>query len=293
MPAAAQAATAATATCWLPPTHRRFYRSCTLQVCHTWRAVAASEVLWQRQCEQLEPHTHLRRDDLLPGAWGAQVAVWLLLSCLHLGAVVRDHAVLNEYATNRSERASAPLSPLHPPATQQLQAEFGGSHRCYFAWRFPLLRRPLGRILVEADEEEAGWPQIATYPAPQLASSSGSSGSGGGGGGSQQQQAMDVDGGDASAGIIGGGGWGAAQEHGAAEVACIEEALVQQATLSPSGAMVAFTELVVVGSGQLDCHVVVADARTGRRLAHRTLARPNPPFYFYWAPCGTRLLFLR
>lgn len=38
------------------------------QVCRAWRTVAASEALWRGKVAELEPHPHLRRDDLLPGA---------------------------------------------------------------------------------------------------------------------------------------------------------------------------------------------------------------------------------
>jgi hypothetical protein len=39
--------------------------------------------------------------------------------------------------------------------------------------------------------------------------------------------------------------------------------------------------------------VVVADARSGRRVAAMAVGAPFPPFYYMWSACGTRLLFLR
>lgn len=129
-------------------------------------------------------------------------------------------------------------------------AEFGGSHRAYYAWRWPLLRRPLRRILVAADADWREEPDIRTLPAP------GSSGA-------------------------------------AVQVACEPFAFVQQATLAPAGPLLAFTEALEGGQGQVESRVVLADARTGARRCVVELAEPFPPFYFQWTPCGTRLIFLR
>lgn len=199
------------------------------QVCRAWRAVAASEPLWQRKAAQLEPHEHLRRDDLLP--------------------------------------------------------EFGGSHRAYYAWRWRQLARPLGRILVEGDGGETPWPEVATYPAPASAS--------GGAGGTLPAQLpaepMDAD----APGGSGGGSAAAWRARGAAAVPCAPQAVVQQPTLAPTGSLLAFTEMEGLRGGHLESRVVVADARSGRRVCTLALQRPFPPFYYCWSACGTRLLFLR
>jgi hypothetical protein len=55
-----------------------------LQVCRSWRDVASSEQLWQQQCLDLEPHPHLRRDDLLPGEWRRWLRVCRCLGCVLL-----------------------------------------------------------------------------------------------------------------------------------------------------------------------------------------------------------------
>ena len=172
-----------------------------------------------------------------------------------------------------------PAWPPHPPAA------FGGSHRAYYAWRWPLLRRPLRRILVESDVTDL---EIATYPGPASPGTS-SCGSGSSGpqdmegveaaaGGQQQQQQPSQQAGQQQAGAV-----GVAWEH----------SVVQQATLAPAGGLLAFTELSATRMGALESWVVVADARTGRRVCAVRLADPHPPFYYYWLPCGTRLLFMR
>ena len=65
-PAATAAATAAAWLCCCSASSHHELVLC-LQVCRAWRDVAASEQLWQQLCLELEPHPHLRRDDLLPG----------------------------------------------------------------------------------------------------------------------------------------------------------------------------------------------------------------------------------
>lgn len=221
------------------------------QVCRAWRAVAASEALWRSKVGELEPHPHLRRDDLLPA--------------------------------------------------------FGGSHRAYYAWRWLLLRRPLQRILVESDVPDL---EIATYPAPAtLGSDSSSSGGseGGGGGGTKKGGAAEASGAGGSGSDDGPESMEGVevaadqqrqqqrqeqqQQRGAVGVAW-EHNVVQQATLSPAGALLAFTELAATRMGALESWVVIADARTGRRVCSVPLADPHPPFYFFWLACGTRLLFL-
>lgn len=189
--------------------------------------MAAYEALWQRKVRELEPHEHLRRDDLLP--------------------------------------------------------QFAGSHRAYFAWRWRMLARPLGRILVEGDGGETPLPEVATYPAP------GSAGAAQQPAAQPHAEAMDT---HAASGSSGGAA-AAGRARGAAAVPCGPQAVVQQPTLSPSGGLLAFTEMEGLRGGHLESRVVVADARSGRRLCTLALERPFPPFYHLWTACGTRLLFLR
>ena len=136
-----------------------------------------------------------------------------------------------------------------------LPAEFGGSYRRYYAWRWPLLQCPVRRIVAETEQPGR---QIATYPAPPPP------------GGGEQQPGRRV-----------------------CVVEAAQGAWVQQATLSPVGGLVAFTEMGDFGGGHLEARVVVADARSGGRVTSLVLESPFPPFYYYWLPCGTRLLFLR
>ncbi len=175
--------------------------------------------------------------------------------------------------------------PPRPPA-------FGGSHRAYYAWRWPLLRRPLRRILVESDVTDL---EIATYPAPATLGSGSSGGSGGVMHGNGNIRGSGA-GGDRGPESMEGVETTAEQQHaeqqrGAVGVAW-EHNVVQQATLSPAGGLLAFTELAA-SRGDLESWVVIADARTGRRICSVALERSYPPFYFYWQACGTRLLFLR
>ena len=204
-------------------------------------------------------------------------------------------------------RNHGPFQPCFPSCLCSLPA-FGGSHRAYYAWRWPLLRHPLQRILVESDVPDL---EIATYPAPATLRSgnSSSSGSEGGGGGGTKKggaaEASGAGGNDSDGGPESMEGVEEAvdqqrqqqqrqqqQQRGAVGVAW-EHNVVQQATLSPAGALLAFTELAATRMGALESWVVIADARTGRRVCSVPLADPHPPFYFFWLSCGTRLLFLR
>ena len=153
-----------------------------------------------------------------------------------------------------------------------------------------MLRRPLGRILVEGNpadddniEEEGqgrgardGW-DIATFPAWPLPAGGSASASGSGASSSRQ-----------------------APPAAAAAAATVVDTrggdMVQQPTWAPAGGLVAFTEVThaqVAGFWEMASQVVVADGRTGRRLVEMTLADPYPPFYFMWLACGTCLLLLR
>ncbi|PRW44266.1 F-box SNE-like [Chlorella sorokiniana] len=214
------------------------------QVCRAWRSVAASEVLWASKVAALEPHPHLRRDDLLPA--------------------------------------------------------FGDSHRAYYAWRWPLLRRPLRRILVESDVPDL---EIATFPAPETLASGGSgyeasiavganSSGGAGPSGASGEGPDSMEGVETAAEQCGQQQQRQQQQQRGAVGVAWEHNVVQQATLSPAGALLAFTELAATRMGALESWVVIADARTGRRVCSVALADPHPPFYYFWLSCGTRLMFL-
>ncbi|KAL4433073.1 hypothetical protein ABPG77_006500 [Micractinium sp. CCAP 211/92] len=206
------------------------------QVCRAWHAVSTSEVLWQRKCLELEPHPHLRRDDLLPA--------------------------------------------------------FGGSHRAYFAWRWPLLnRRPLGRLLIEGDLEGR---EIVTAPiVDSLVRGAAGMGSSGGEGAASHQAGLKQ--GTGTHGVAAAAAVARAALAGMAVVYVEGEVMVQQATWSPAGSLLAFTEMRANQSGHgalVESRVVVADGRTGQHLGSWVLSSPMPPFYYMWAACGTRLLFL-
>jgi len=156
--------------------------------------------------------------------------------------------------------------PPRPPA-------FGGSHRAYYAWRWPLLRRPLRRILVESDVTDL---EIATYPAPATLGS-GSSG-----------------------GVMHGNGnirgSGAGGDRGPESMEGVETTAEQQHAEQQRGAVGVGWEHNVVqraAFGALENWVVSTEATNGLRICSVALERSYPPFYFYWQACGTRLLFLR
>lgn len=140
--------------------------------------------------------------------------------------------------------------------------------------------------------------EIATYPAPATLSSSSSGGGsscgdgGGGGRNSGSGSGAADDGPESMEGVESAAQQQQQQHHGAVGVAW-EHSVVQQATLSPAGGLLAFTELAATRMGALESWVVIADARTGQRVCTVPLADPHPPFYFYWMECGTRLLFMR
>ncbi|PSC70856.1 F-box WD repeat-containing 7-like [Micractinium conductrix] len=207
------------------------------QVCRSWRTIATSEALWQGKVLELEPHRHLRRDDLLPA--------------------------------------------------------FGGSHRAYYAWRWPLLRRRVGRILVEREAAAPrGGVEFSTWTAPQHLLGDGTGGTAGcsssaSTGGAEQQEGLRRMSLDVPSGAHHPGGGGG----GVTSVALAAEGMHQQPTWSPTGALLAYTQTAATGGG-LVSSVVVADGATGAPLASWHLATPMPPFYYIWSACGTRLLFL-
>lgn len=180
---------------------------------------------------------------------------------------------------------------LHPSLTARLPAAFDGSHRAYYAWRWPLLSRPLGRLLVEWDAEGR---EITTIPVPDSLVCHSSAGGGGEGPAAKQNMPGQV--GPQGTGLPGDAAAASAVRVAAAAMAAVYvegEVMVQQATWSPAGALLAFTEMRADRGPLLESRVVVADGRSGRRLGSWVLASPFPPFYYMWAACGTRLLFLR
>lgn len=141
--------------------------------------------------------------------------------------------------------------------------------------------------------------EIATYPAPASLGTGSSGGGGDGSGGASCSSGVSGSGPQDMEGVETAPGQQQQpqpdqqqRQAGAVGVAW-EHSVVQQATLAPAGALLAFTELSATRMGALESWVVVADARTGRRVCTLRLADPHPPFYFYWLPCGTRLLFMR
>lgn len=137
--------------------------------------------------------------------------------------------------------------------TRSWPAAFGGSHRRYFAWRWPLLRGPVGCILVESNEEEL---DAATYPVPA--------------GGAQSSARRS---------------WPTSvphpPRHNLEVVSC---------TLAPVGPLLAYSG---IDTRQQQAVVVVAHARSGRLRFSFVLGDPHPPFFLQWSACGTRLLCLR
>ena len=173
-------------------------------------------------------------------------------------------------------------------------AAFGGSHRAYYAWRWPLLRRRVGRILVEREAAAPrGGVEFSTWTAPQHLLGDGAGGTAGcsssaSTGGAEQQEGLRRMSLDVPSGAHHPGGGGG----GVTSVALAAEGMHQQPTWSPTGALLAYTQTAATGGG-LVSSVVVADGATGAPLASWHLATPMPPFYYIWSACGTRLLFLR
>lgn len=173
--------------------------------------------------------------------------------------LARDDLLPGEAA--HGPRRRCPATELHSPITTTLPpVEFAGSYRVYCGWRWPQLRRCVRRIVVESDH--AGL-EISTHEAPLLPSIDGT-------GGPAQQGSCAEAAAPASSLEVTPGAW------------------VQQATASPCGNLVAFTEMHHNVSS-----VVVACTRSGRRVAAMPVAAPFPPFYYMWSACSTRLLFLR
>lgn len=175
----------------------------------------------------------------------------------------------------------------------RLPAAFGGSHRAYFAWRWPPLnRRPLGRLLIEGDLEGR---EIATAPiVDSLVRGAAGMGSSGGEGAASHQAGPKQ--GTGTHGVAAAAAVARAALAGMAVVYVEGEVMVQQATWSPAGSLLAFTEMRANQSGHgalVESRVVVADGRTGQHLGSWVLSSPMPPFYYMWTACGTRLLFLR
>lgn len=141
----------------------------------------------------------------------------------------------------------------------------------------------MGRLLVEGDLEGQ---EIVTYAVLDSLLPADATDSGSGDASATEQTGRT----QAQAQGMGLRGWAALA---ATAVHVDGDVMVQQATWSPAGSLLAFTEMRADGWQLLESRVVVADGRTGHLLGSWVLSTPMPPFYYMWAACGTRLLFLR